>query len=456
MEPTSEHAPWPDKKMIEDVKRESTLKVDKYGLPLEPQPTDHKDDPLNWPWIQKAYITMLISCLVFMAQLGSALINPAFVIMSRDLDITVEQASYCTTVFILFGGVLSMFIVPFANVYGRRICYVIFTLVGAAGAFVSAGAPSYGGVIAGRVLNGIGGSVPLGLGAASICDLFTQGERGLYMGLYVLATNNGPHIAPIAGGYIAERLGWRWCFWIPGIIQASLWIVLLFTLPETLFSRKQPSKIERRSYVQKLLFHGKILERKVRPRDFVASLRMARYLAVLLPSMWFMTASTYGSAIFAVTGARLTTDLYKFSVDQIGLYLGVPLTIGFSIGEAAAGWVSDAIVTFDAKRHKRDRKPEARLYLIPACTLLGIGTATYGYCIQQRTPWTAPSVCMVSKGVLLRPCLVHLFMSNTDTLAGSQWLWNPDWHHHDLYIYDRFVQAPERRDWCRDQFFQSQ
>jgi MFS family permease len=159
---------------------------------------------------------VLVSGLGFVAQLGSALINPAFVRMAKDLHVTVEQASYCTTVFILFGGVLSMFIVPFANVYGRRIVYIIFILVAVAGAFASAGAPTYGGVIAGRVFNGIGASVPLGIGAATICDLFTQGERGLYMGIYTLSVTNGPHLAPIIGGYVAERIGWRWNFWIPG------------------------------------------------------------------------------------------------------------------------------------------------------------------------------------------------------------------------------------------------
>jgi MFS family permease len=200
----------------------STGKLDKHGLRLVPQPLDHPDDPLNWPRWLKIYIVLLISLLGFVAQLGSALINPAFVQMSKDLHVTVEQASYCTTVFILFGGVLSMFIVPFANVYGRRIVYIIFIIIAAAGQFASAGAPTYGGVITGRVFNGIGGSVPLGIGAATICDLFTQGERGLYMGIYTLSITNGPHVAPIAGGYIAQRLGWRWCFWIPGIIQAGV------------------------------------------------------------------------------------------------------------------------------------------------------------------------------------------------------------------------------------------
>ena len=125
----------------------SDLKLDKHGLPMVPQPSDHADDPLNWSRPFKIYITVLVSGLAFMAQLGSALINPAFVQMSKDLHVTVEQASYCTTVFILFGGVLSMFVVPFANVYGRRIVYIIFLAVAVAGAFASAGAPTYGGVI---------------------------------------------------------------------------------------------------------------------------------------------------------------------------------------------------------------------------------------------------------------------------------------------------------------------
>ena len=272
----------------------SGLKLDRHGLPLVPQPSDHADDPLNWPLFHRIYIATLISLLGFVAQMGSALINPAFEEMSEDLNITIEQASYCTTVFILFGGIFSMFVVPFANVYGRRILFMLFTLLAAAGQFGSAGAASYGGVIAGRVFNGIGACVPLGLGAAIICDLFTQGERGLYMGLYTVSVSNGPHVAPIAGGYIAGRLGWRWCLWIPGIMQAGLWIIIIFTLPETLFSRRDASRLEKRSYVQKLLFHGKVLDRRIKASDFVGSLRMARYLAVVLPAVWYMTANTYG------------------------------------------------------------------------------------------------------------------------------------------------------------------
>jgi MFS family permease len=56
---------------------------------------------------------------------GAALANPAFVQVAKDLNVTIEQASYCTTVFLLFGGVTPVFVVPFASIYGRRILYLV-------------------------------------------------------------------------------------------------------------------------------------------------------------------------------------------------------------------------------------------------------------------------------------------------------------------------------------------
>lgn len=391
------------------------LKLDRHGLPLVPQPSDHPDDPLNWPKIYRIYIALLISLLGFMAQLGSSLINPAYEEMSEDLNISVEQASYCTTVYILFGGVISMLAVPYANVYGRRIVFVIGTLILAAGQFASAWAPTYGGVIAGRVLNGIGASVPLGIGAAVICDLFTQGERGLFMGIYTVSVSNGPHVAPIAGGYVAERMGWRWGFIVPGIIQAGLWVIVLLTLPETIFSRREHTQLEKKSFAHKLMFHGKVLDRRIHFRDFVGSLRMAKYAAVFFPAVWYMTANTYGSAVFAVTGANIASEVFGFEVESIGLFMGVPLTIGNIIGEALAGWVSDFIINSYAKRHNGYRKPEARLYLIPLTTLLAVGTATYGYCIQTGKPWIDAAVVMAIAGVGSQVGTTMVYTYTTDS-----------------------------------------
>jgi hypothetical protein len=106
-------------------------------------------------------------------------------------------------------------------------------------------------------------------------------------------------------------------------MQAGVWVIVLLTLPETLFSRRDFSRLEKRSYVQRLMFHGKVLDRKIHARDFIGSLRMAQYLAVLLPAVWYMTANTYGKPpIFAhLFGHPLTLLFYMqvvlFSQSQV-------------------------------------------------------------------------------------------------------------------------------------------
>jgi multidrug resistance protein len=388
---------------------EQPIKLDKHGLPLVPQPSDHKDDPLNWPPWQKYWIVMLMSAFTLTAQFGAALLNPAFVQVAKDLHVTVEQASYTTTVFILFTGVFPLFITPFANVYGRRILYLIFTIIAIAGYVGSAASRTWGGVIAGRVFSGIGNSIPVGIGAATICDLFVQGERGVPMGIYAWATTNGPHVAPIAGGYIAQRYGWRWAIWIPAIILGVLFILALFTFPETLFSREQHNNLEERSYLQKLLFHGKVLDRDIQTRDFFLPLRMAKYAAVTLPCITYMVTITYGSPLFAVTGSFIGSAIYHFNLEQTGLFLGGPLTVGCFIGELSAGWVSDLIINTYAKRHGGYRKAEARLYLLPLVAFTAIGVATFGYCIEKHKPWIQAVVCMAIAGFGTQVCTTVVY-----------------------------------------------
>lgn len=234
------------------------------------------------------------------------------------------------------------------------------------------------------------------------------------MGIYTLCVNNGPHIAPIIGGYIAQNLSWRWCFYVPGIFQGLLWIVLLFTFPETLFSREDFSNLEGTSYWSKLGFKGKVLNRTIRPKDFITPYRMIQYWAVLLPSMYWMTANTYGSALFAVTGSHLAAKLYKFDVAQTGLLMGLPLTVGCMIGEATAGWLSDLIINMYAKRHDGHRKPEIRLALMPGCLTLIAGVIAYGPCVQDHKPWISLAICMGVAGFGLQVGATMVYTYTTD------------------------------------------
>ena len=63
-------------------------------------------------------------------------------------------------------------------------------------------------------------------------------EINILQAMYTVFLAGGPVVSGTIGGYIAGgSLGWRWTFWIPGIMAAGLFVLCFFLLPETLFDR---------------------------------------------------------------------------------------------------------------------------------------------------------------------------------------------------------------------------
>ena len=171
-----------------------------------------------------------------------------------------------------------------------------------------------------------------------------------------------------------------------------------FSLSRRHYSRTDFSRLERKSYLSKLVFRGKVLDRKITLASFVAPFKIIRYWAVLLPSIYYMTATAYGTLFFAPTGASVASEYYGFNTSQTGLLMGVPLTIGCMLGEASAGWLSDVIINQYATRHGGYHKPEARLYLLPLTLLMNAGIIIFGVCVQDQTPWIGLAVAMGMAG----------------------------------------------------------
>ncbi len=80
---------------------------------------------------------------------------------------------------------------------------------------------------------GIGGSGPLAVGGGVLSDLFSAEERGRALGIYSLAPLLGPALGPIAGGFIAEYVSWRWIFYATTIADAEIQLGGLLFLRET-------------------------------------------------------------------------------------------------------------------------------------------------------------------------------------------------------------------------------
>lgn len=59
-----------------------------------------------------------------------------------------------------------------------------------------------------------------------IADLFVPEERGLANALSAVGVLFGPVLGPICGGFIAQRAGWRWIFWVLLCASATVTVLL--------------------------------------------------------------------------------------------------------------------------------------------------------------------------------------------------------------------------------------
>lgn len=107
--------------------------------------------------------------------------NSAFGPLSKDMHVTISEASYSTTIAIVFAGIFPLIWSPLANCYGRRPVFLGATAIGIAATAGSAVASSWGSLLVARAFVGIGTSVSMGIGATVVSDLYFMHERGTYV-----------------------------------------------------------------------------------------------------------------------------------------------------------------------------------------------------------------------------------------------------------------------------------
>ena len=116
---------------------------------------------------------------------------------------------------------------PASEVWGRSIilntCNVLFTAF-TVGCALATSLPM---LMVFRFLAGCVGAAPVAIGGGVIADLIPRERRGKAMGIFTAGSLAGPVVGPIAGGYLAQYINWRWSFWLVVII-VSVCTILLF------------------------------------------------------------------------------------------------------------------------------------------------------------------------------------------------------------------------------------
>ncbi|WP_077210774.1 MDR family MFS transporter [Bacillus dakarensis] len=117
-----------------------------------------------------------------------------------------------------------------ADLYGRKIMFILGVLIFLAGSTLSGLSQSMEQLVIFRAIQGIGAGALTTIPFTIIGDIFTYEQRGKIQGLISSVWGVSGIIGPLAGGFIVDQISWHWIFFmnIPfGIVSIFLiWMSL--------------------------------------------------------------------------------------------------------------------------------------------------------------------------------------------------------------------------------------
>src|SRR5262245_45273554 len=160
-------------------------------------------------------------------------VNIAFPSLPRAVAREVEDIRWVVIGYVLTYASLMLIFGKLGDLLGYRHIFRLGLLVCAAGFVACSLAPTYGLLLLGRILQGIGIALTLSCAPALATSLFDERERTRVLGTYAAITAAGAALGPLIGGFLVERWDWNAVFWFraPLVLAALVLSPLLPTVP---------------------------------------------------------------------------------------------------------------------------------------------------------------------------------------------------------------------------------
>lgn len=184
----------------------------------------------------------MIALAAMVAPMGSSIFLPAMQDVAETLHTTADVVNVSFGIYMLALGIFPLWWSSFSEFNGRRTVYIVSFTLFVGMTIGCALSPSIGALMVFRILSGGAAASVQAVGAGTISDVFPTTERGRAMGYFYIGPLCGPLIAPILGGVISTKWGWRGTQWFLVIVGAVTLLLLTFALPETLRTSEMTAK----------------------------------------------------------------------------------------------------------------------------------------------------------------------------------------------------------------------
>ncbi len=247
-----------------------------------------------------------IAILVVIAGLGPTSLNiflPSMPGLMRAYGTGYDTAQLTLSLYLVGLAVAQLAYGPLSDRFGRRPALLGGLVVYLAGSLACVAAPTIEALIAGRVLQAVGGCSGIVISRAVIRDVYERGRAASVLAYVTMAMVVAPLTAPTVGGFLDDWFGWRAGFVLMVAVGAATLAACVLLLHETHAPRKGGApRRDVRKGVAALLgrrrFHGYAFQVAFNSGVFYAFIAGAPYVMIELLhrsageyGLWFAVAS---------------------------------------------------------------------------------------------------------------------------------------------------------------------
>lgn len=179
-------------------------------------------------------LAVILGALTAMGPLAIDMYLPALPRIARDLGVPTAAVQVSLASYFIGISLGQAIYGPLADRLGRKPALYLGLTIFILASLGCATASSVSSLVALRFLQALGGCAPLVVPRAVVRDCFEERESVRMLSMLILVMGLAPILAPLIGGQLLLRFGWRSVFWLLATYGAIWLVAVAWLLPETL------------------------------------------------------------------------------------------------------------------------------------------------------------------------------------------------------------------------------
>lgn len=313
-------------------------------------------------------LTLVVAALSTIGPFSTDTYFPSFPALAAHFGVSEIQVQSTLTYYLVALAGMNLFHGALSDSFGRR--RVILASLGAytASVLACAIAPSFGWLLALRVVQGLAAGAGMIISRAIIRDLFPSSEAQRLMAQVAMLMGVGPVVAPIFGGWLHLWFGWRGPFVFLGLLGITLGCACQFGLPESLpVHLRHP-------------FHPGHLF-----RAYTQTIGNSAFLLSCLA----LSFGSGGFLLYVATAPDMVLNILNLSETQFG-WLFIPIISGLILGSALTSRLAGRVAPGRLVRNG--------FFLMAVGAVLNVAI---NFFLTPHVPWTVLPLMVYTFGLSL-------------------------------------------------------